>query len=92
MQFVWDPKKAGANNSKHGVTFEEALTVFFDPLAAIHDDPDHSVGEYREIIIGYSSRGRMLLVSFTQRREDMIRIINARRAEPTERNDYEENS
>ena len=90
MQFEWDPRKERANVRKHSVTFGEALTVFFDPLAAIHDDPDHSLGEYREIIVGHSSHGRLLLVSFTERNEDVVRIINARPAEPDERKDYEE--
>ena len=90
MQFEWDSKKERANVRKHGVTFDEALTVFFDPLAAIHDDPDHSLGEHREIIIGHSSRDRLLLVSFTERNEDVVRIINARPAEPDEHRDYEE--
>lgn len=91
MEFEWDPKKERANVRKHGVTFDEALTVFFDPLAAIHDDPDHSTGEYREIIIGQSAGSRLLLVSFTERSEDVVRIVNARPAEPDERRDYEEN-
>lgn len=92
MQFEWDPKKERANVRKHGVTFDEAMTIFFDPLAAIHDDPDHSIGEYREIVVGHSSRGRLLLVSFTERSDDVVRIINARPAEPDERRDYEKNS
>jgi len=90
MQFEWAPKKERANVRKHSVTFDEALTVFSDPLAAIHDDPDHSLGEFREIIIGHSSSGRLLLVSFVERSEDVVRIINARPAEPDERRDYEE--
>ena len=91
MRFVWDPRKARANIRKHGVTFDEALTVFFDSLAAIHDDPDHSVGEYREITVGHSAGGRLLLVSFTEVSDDVIRIITARSAEPDERRAYEEN-
>jgi len=67
-----------------------ALTVFFDDLARINDDPDHSVGEHREIITGYSAAGRLLLVSFTERADDIVRIINARTADPDERRDYEE--
>ena len=90
MQFEWDPKKARENVGKHAVTFEEAMTVFKDPLARIHDDPDHSVGEWREIIIGTSDVGRLILVCFTERGE-RVRIINARTAEPAERYDYEEN-
>ena len=89
MQFTWDPKKAASNHKKHGVTFEEAMTVFFDPLARIHDDPDHSIGEIREIITGFSASGRLLLVSFTER-GDVIRIINARLANARERRKHEE--
>jgi len=90
VQFIWDPTKARTNLRKHGVAFEEALTVFFDDLARINDDPDHSVGEHREIITGYSAAGRLLLVSFTERADDIVRIINARTADPDERRDYEE--
>ena len=90
MQFSWNPKKAGTNYRKHGVAFDEAATVFLDPLARIHDDPEHSIGEFREIIVGESSEGRLLLVSFTER-GDTIRIIHARAADRQERQDYEEN-
>lgn len=76
---------------KHGVSFEEAITVFLDPLARIHDDPDHSVGEVRELIVGSSSSGRLVLVSFTER-GDVVRIINARRPDAAERRDYEEST
>jgi uncharacterized DUF497 family protein len=58
VQFAWDRRKARENVRKHGVTFEEATTVFQDPLARIHDDPDHSIDERREIIIGASAFGR----------------------------------
>lgn len=77
IRFSWDSKKANRNRSVHdGVTFEEAATVFRDPTAYIFDDDQHSDGEYRELIIGYSSRTRLLIVSFTER-DDMIRIISA---------------
>jgi hypothetical protein len=89
VKFSWDPKKAQSNLRKHGVSFEEALTVFLDPLARIHDDPDHSVGEWREIIVGTSAAGRLILVSFTER-GDTVRLINAREPDRTERYDYEE--
>jgi uncharacterized DUF497 family protein len=56
LVFEWDPAKAATNARKHGVEFEEALTVFMDPLARIHEDPDHSEGESREIIVGYSTK------------------------------------
>jgi uncharacterized DUF497 family protein len=65
------------------------VTVFLDPLGRIHDDPDHSIGEYREIIVGYAASGRLLLVSFTER-GDVTRIINARQPDADERRDYEE--
>lgn len=91
MQFSWDPAKARTNVRKHGVSFEEAATVFTaDPLARIHDDPDHSVGEVREIIVGFSSAGRLLLVSFTER-DGAVRVINARVADLLERKRHEEN-
>jgi uncharacterized DUF497 family protein len=90
LEFEWDSKKASANRKKHGVTFEEATTVFGDPLAAIFDDEGHSIGELREIIIGHSDQDRLLLVSFMERGET-IRIISARCATKRERHDYEEN-
>lgn len=89
MNFDWDPKKAAANIKKHdGVTFEEAETVFGDPNAAVFLDEDHSWEEKREIIIGYSSEQRLLVVCFTER-EFQIRIITARRADPDERRKHE---
>jgi uncharacterized DUF497 family protein len=91
VQFTWDPAKARENLRKHGVSFQEATTVFANPLARIFDDPDHSVDEQREIIIGHSARERLLLVSFTERGE-FTRIISARRPGAKERRDYEENS
>jgi hypothetical protein len=87
--FEWDPAKADANVAKHGVTFEEALTVFMDPLARIHGDPDHSEGEAREIIVGHSIQQRLLLVSFVERGEK-VRLISARLATTRERKAYEE--
>jgi len=90
LVFEWDPAKAAGNLRKHGVSFEEALTVFRDSLARIHDDPDHSEVESREIIVGHSADERLLVVGFTERR-NAIRIINARSASVRERHDYEEN-
>lgn len=90
LRFEWDPKKAAANLAKHGVSFEEALTVFSDPLARIFDDEDHSSEEQREIIIGHSMKDRLLLVCFTAR-EPAIRLFSARLATKKERQDYEEN-
>jgi uncharacterized DUF497 family protein len=88
--FEWDEAKARANEQKHGVSFEEAATVFANPLAAIFDDPDHSQDEPREIIVGHSDRNRVVIVSFTEHGE-AVRIISARVATPRERKDYEEN-
>jgi uncharacterized DUF497 family protein len=88
IRFQWDPQKAARNATKHGVPFSEAATVFQDPLAFIFDDEEHSVEEYREIIIGHSKRDRLLVVAFTER-DDVIRIISAREANRKEREDYE---
>ena len=90
LEFEWDAAKAETNTQKHGVTFEEGLTVFADPLARIFDDPDHSSEEPREIIIGRSTQQHLLLVSFTER-EGKVRIISARHATKGERRDYEQN-
>ena len=88
IQFEWDHEKAKRNYKKHRVHFEEAVTVFYDPLSATFDDPDHSIGEPRLITIGFSSRGRLLIVSHTERAES-IRIINARTATAHERRQHE---
>jgi len=90
LDFEWDPKKASANVKNHGVSFEEAVTVFSDPLARIFDDEDHSIEEQREIIIGHSAKHRLLLVCFTAR-GNSIRIFSARKAARREQQDYEEN-
>ncbi len=79
MQFEWDPRKATTNLHKHGVAFADATSVFVDPLARIFDDPDHSTRQERELIIGYDLTGRLLIVSFAER-GDNVRIISARRA------------
>ena len=91
MFFAWDDDKARSNLEKHDVSFEEAQTVFDDRFAGIRTDPDHSVGEVREIIVGYSEKERLLLVSFTQR-VGIIRIISARLLTRRERKAYEEES
>jgi uncharacterized DUF497 family protein len=88
MQFEWDPKKAKRNFRKHGVSFEEAVTAFYDPLSATFDDPDHSVDEQRYITIGFSSRGRLLVVSHSERGQ-ALRIISARPATADERKRHE---
>ena len=88
MEFEWDPKKSGANQKKHGVSFHDAATVFADPLAITFSDPDHSVGEHRFLTFGHSKVNRLLVVSHTERR-GKIRIISARRATKHERAIYE---
>jgi hypothetical protein len=88
--FEWDDTKAQSNLQKHGVSFDEAASVFASPLAAIFPDPDHSEDEVREIIVGHSERNRLLVVSFAER-GDAVRIISARVATARERKDYEEN-
>jgi uncharacterized DUF497 family protein len=89
MDFEWDPRKAKANRHKHGITFDEALTVFSDPLASIFDDPDHSAEEKREVVVGHSAKHRLLMVFFTEQR-DRVRIIGARVTTKQERRDYED--
>ncbi|MBI1296063.1 BrnT family toxin [bacterium] len=89
IRFSWDSNKAIRNRSIHdGVTFEESATVFRDPTAVIFDDNEHSDEEYRELIIGYSTRNRLLIVSFTER-NDVIRIISARKADAGEQRAYD---
>lgn len=92
LRFEWDKDKAAANLKKHGVSFDEASTVFDSPLALIFDDEDHSINEHREVIIGPSILQRLLVVCFTERTEDLIRIFSARSATQRERKDYEENA
>lgn len=89
MRFEWDENKAAGNLAKHGISFEEAATVFGDPLSDTFDDPDHSAEERRFIIIGTSERGRMLVVSHTDDGE-VVRIISAREPTRGEREFYEE--
>ena len=91
MKFVWDKEKAAENQKKHGVGFEEAGTVFDDPLAVIFYDEDHSVDEQHEVIVGHSIQRRLLLVFFTELAESLIRIFSARKPAKRERKDYEEN-
>jgi uncharacterized DUF497 family protein len=89
MRFEWDENKATGNLLKHGVSFEEATTVFGDPLSHTFDDPDHSSEERRFIIIGASERGKMLVVTHTDDGET-VRIISAREPTRGERDFYEE--
>ncbi len=88
LVFEWDESKAALNGRKHGVTFEEASTVFADPLSVTIYDPVHSDDEDRYIVLGESQRRRLLVVVFTDR-GDRIRIISARVASRRERKDYE---
>jgi uncharacterized DUF497 family protein len=92
LRFAWDSNKALQNSGKHdGVTFEEASTVFYDPLAYIFDDDEHTGEEYRELIIGHSRRNRLLIVAFTER-NDVVRIISARKVNLAEQKIYEQTS
>ena len=88
MLFEWDRDKAQGNVLKHGVSFEEGVTVFGDPVAVTIDDPDHTYGERRLFTTGMSRMGRLLIVSHTWM-DERIRIINAREVTPRERRQYE---
>ena len=89
IRFDWDDKKDHSNQKKHGVSFEEARTVFFDENARLADDPDHSADEDRFLILGMSRRLRLLIVYHCYRKnEDLIRIISARRATKLESAQY----
>jgi uncharacterized protein len=90
MSFTWDPRKARINQRRHGVSFEEARTVFGDPLAVTFGDPAHSEGEFRSLTFGQSVRGRLLLVVHVELEGGTIRIISARIATRGERQHYEE--
>ena len=89
MQFDWDKNKAERNLSKHEVSFEEAKTVFDDPLYVDFYDLDHSEDEDRYLLVGQSSQGRLLIVSYTER-GDLIRLISAREVTKTERETYQQ--
>lgn len=90
IEFEWDPEKAAANLKKHGVSFEEASTAFWDDHALVIDDPDHSLDEERFVLLGLSSNVRLLTVVHCFRgKDDVIRIISARRATPGEQSSYE---
>ena len=87
MRYVWDPKKARSNEQKHGVTFEEAVTSFADPLAIIVEDLVHPE---RAILIGMSSEANVLVTIFIEKSEEEVRLISARLATRPERRRYEE--
>ena len=91
LQFEWDPAKAKRNQLKHGVRFEEAVTVFADDAGVLIDDPDHSITEDRLILLGLSAGLRVLVVCHAYSKdEELIRIISARRATRKERTRYGE--
>jgi uncharacterized protein len=87
-EFEWDSNKAASNLVKHGVDFDEATTVFGDPRAVNMHDPMHSATEHRFVLLGTSSRGRVLIVCYTDR-QPRTRLISARRASRAERRQYE---
>ena len=88
MRFEWDGSKAASNLKKHRVSFDEAVTVFYDPLAATFGDPGHSQDENRLVTVGYSAQGRLLVVCHVER-GGAVRLISARRATPRERKRHE---
>ena len=88
-RFEWSAEKAAANFGKHGVSFDEAVTAFGDPLSVLLPDPDHSTGEERFLVMGTSTGGRLLVVSFVER-PSRTRLISARLATKRERQHYEE--
>ena len=89
--FEWDCRKAASKLAKHGVSFAEAVTAFRDPYGRIVQDPRHSHSEERLALVGRSERRRLVAIMFTER-EDRVRLISARKATRSERNDYEEAS
>jgi uncharacterized DUF497 family protein len=90
LRFSWDPRKARSNERKHGISFEEATTVFLDEHALLLDDPDHSSDEERFLLLGLSSFMRLLVVCHCIRQGDTVRLINARKATKRERRQYQE--
>ena len=88
-EFEWDSDKAAENLRKHGVSFEEAVSAFGDPLSILLPDPAHSAGEERYLVLGLSTTGRLIVVAFVER-PPRTRIISARLATKRERRDYEE--
>ena len=91
MNITWDEAKNLSNQKKHGVSFEEAETVFYDDDSVLFDDPDHSVGEERFLIIGVTDTEKLCIVSHCYRDEDVIRIISARKATKHEKQIYWDN-
>jgi uncharacterized DUF497 family protein len=91
VEFEWGLSKATKNEKKHGINFSEATTVFGDPLELTISDPEHSSGEFRVLSIGKSTAGNLLVVSYTERQQNRIRIISARKATRQEQKYYEQN-
>ncbi len=90
LEFEWDKRKNISNQKKHGVSFREAETVFKDEFGRLIPDPDHSMDEDRFILMGMSSKFRMLIVCHCERDLDTVRIISARKADKNERKQYED--
>jgi uncharacterized protein len=90
--YEWDPSKAAANERKHRISFDEARTVFLDPLAETFDDPDHSIDERRFVTMGATSRQRVVVVAHADSGVDRIRLISARQATRREYHAYQERS
>ena len=90
LKVEWNPIKAKSNQKKHGVTFAEASSCFYDPMHILIDDPDSAADEHRLILIGASSKSQLLVVVHVDIAGDKIRIISARKATKTERKQYEE--
>ncbi len=91
VEFEWDKNKSASNEKKHSIGFSEAVTVFGDPFELTIEDPEHSSGEYRFLSIGKSVAGNLLVVSYTERELDLVRIISARKATKQELKYYEQN-
>ena len=89
IQFEWDSTKALKNVRKHGLDFKEAIFIFSDPLEITISDPEHSIGEYRFLSIGRSNKGNLLVVSYIEPEENIIRIISVRPATKNEKKYYE---
>ncbi len=89
MDFEWDERKNASNQNKHGISFEEAITVFSDELGRLIPDPDHSKGEERFILMGMSVHLRVLVICHCEKDSNVIRIISARKASKSERKQYE---
>ena len=90
LRFEWDDQKETSNRKKHGISFQEAASVFSDEFGRLIPDPDHSEGEERFILLGVSAESRLLIVCHCERGTDLIRIISARRADKLERRQYED--